>query len=91
MVWEVHKRFIMTSNSSHSKDGAEKLVISEAEPLWTVEELANYLRVKAETVRMMARAQKIPAIKVGKAWRFRASDIKEMLQSKAVMKDSRVK
>jgi excisionase family DNA binding protein len=81
----------MKSNDSRPKDSPEKLVISGTEPLWTVQELANYLRLKAETVRMMARAQKIPAIKVGKAWRFRASDIKEMVQSKVDMKDSRSK
>ncbi len=52
---------------------------SQTEPLWTVEEVAHYLRLKQETVRMMARGNKIPAIKVGKAWRFRSSDLKEML------------
>ena len=52
------------------------------EPLWTVEDVANYLRLKQETVRMMARANKIPASKVGKAWRFRPSDIKGMLVSR---------
>lgn len=52
------------------------------EPLWTVEDVANYLRLRRETVRMMARANKLPALKVGKAWRFRINDIKEMLKSK---------
>lgn len=52
------------------------------EPLWTVDDLANYLQLKAETVRIMAREQKIPAIKVGRVWRFRASEVKEMLESK---------
>ncbi len=50
------------------------------EPLWTVQDVANYLRLEQETVRMMARAKKIPAIKVGKVWRFRVGDIKEMLK-----------
>lgn len=54
---------------------------SSTEPLWTVEDVANYLRLKEETVRMMARANKIPALKVGKAWRFRITDIKEMLKT----------
>lgn len=81
----------MKSSDSHSKDGSEKFVISGTEPLWTVKELANYLRLKSETVRMMARAEKIPAIKVGKSWRFRANDIKEMFQSKVDKKDIRPK
>ena len=79
----------MARKASHPNDGPERLAISSIEPLWTVEDVAGYLRLKAETVRMMARAEKIPAIKVGKFWRFRASDIREMLHSKAGMKDSR--
>jgi excisionase family DNA binding protein len=35
-----------------------------------VSDVANYLRLQPETVRMMARAKKIPAIKIGKSWRF---------------------
>jgi excisionase family DNA binding protein len=54
------------------------------EPLWTVEEVANYLRVKEETVRMMARTKRLPAMKVGKAWRFRSSEIKDMLFNKGL-------
>ena len=81
----------MARKASHSNDGPERLAISSTEPLWTVEDLADYLRLKAETVRMMARAQKIPAIKVGRVWRFRASDIKEMLKSKVEIQDSRSK
>ena len=49
------------------------------EPLWTVGEVAAYLRLEDETVRTMARERRIPAIKVGKAWRFRASEIRLML------------
>jgi hypothetical protein len=30
---------------------------------------------------MMARANKLPALKVGKAWRFRISDVKDMLRT----------
>jgi excisionase family DNA binding protein len=53
----------------------------DAEPLWTVEDVATYLRLKQETVRMMARTNKLPALKVGKAWRFRAMEIKAMMKS----------
>jgi excisionase family DNA binding protein len=52
---------------------------TNTEPLWTVEDVALYLRQKEETVRMMARGRKIPALKVGKAWRFRSSEIREFL------------
>lgn len=63
---------------STNKQDPLKTTLTE-EPLWTVEDVANYLRLKQETVRMMARAGKIPALKVGNFWRFRISDIKGML------------
>lgn len=62
----------------------QSLEVKATEPLWTVEEVANYLRLKRETVRLMARAKKLPAIKVGKVWRFKASEIKDMLKPKSV-------
>jgi excisionase family DNA binding protein len=50
----------------------------DTKPLWTVEDVATYLRLQQETVRMMARKNKLPALKVGKAWRFRSDEIKSM-------------
>lgn len=47
------------------------------EPLWTVEDVANFLRLKPETVRIMARDSKLPCIKVGRAWRFNSKEIHE--------------
>lgn len=67
------------TNSNNDQDQIKNIL---AEPLWTVQDVANYLRLEHETVRMMARAKKIPAIKVGKVWRFKVGDIKEMLKSK---------
>ncbi len=52
------------------------------EPLWTVEEVANYLRLTAETVRVMARRGELPSIKVGKrVWRFKISEIKQWVNA----------
>jgi len=67
---------------SQTNNAQDRLKITLTEPLWTVEDVANYLRLKQETVRMMARANKLPALKVGKVWRFRMSDIKEMLRQR---------
>jgi excisionase family DNA binding protein len=67
-----------TTNSNNNRDQIKNAL---AEPLWTVQDVANYLRLEQETVRMMARAKKIPAIKVGKVWRFKVGDIKEMLKN----------
>ena len=70
---------LQTANSNNNQDQTKNTL---AEPLWTVQDVANYLRLEQETVRMMARAKKIPAIKVGKVWRFKVNDIKEMLKNK---------
>ena len=48
---------------------------SNIEPLWTVQEVADYLRLKPETVRSMARRDELPAVKLGRVWRFRSTEI----------------
>lgn len=45
------------------------------EPLWTVEDVAQYLRLDPETVRTLTRQKKLPGMKVGKVWRFRKAEI----------------
>ena len=67
-----------TANSNNNQDQIKNTL---TEPLWTVNDVANYLRLEQETVRMMARAKKITAIKVCKVWRFKVGDIKEMLKN----------
>ncbi len=47
--------------------------------LWTVEDLAEYLKLQPETIRSMARRGELPAIKLGKVWRFQRTAINEML------------
>jgi excisionase family DNA binding protein len=47
------------------------------EPLWTAEEVAQYLKLQPETVRTMARRGELPCLKLGKRlWRFRPAEIK---------------
>ncbi len=50
-----------------------------ADPLWTVEEVADYLKLQPETIRSMARRGELPALKIGKVWRFQRQAINEML------------
>jgi excisionase family DNA binding protein len=57
------------------------------EPLWTVKDVADYLRLKRETVRVMARSGKLPAIKVGKLWRFMPDDMKSFMAGQATLKE----
>jgi excisionase family DNA binding protein len=49
------------------------------EPLWTVEDVAEYFKLQPETIRSMARRGELPAIKIGKVWRFQWHTIHEML------------
>lgn len=42
----------------------------ETDVLWTVTDVARYLRIQPATVRALTRRGKLPAIKIGKAWRF---------------------
>jgi excisionase family DNA binding protein len=45
------------------------------EPLWTPADAASYLGLHEKTVIKMARLGQIPAIRLGKHWRFRATDL----------------
>lgn len=41
--------------------------------IMTLEEVAEYLRLKPQTIYLWAQEKKIPAAKLGKEWRFRRS------------------
>jgi len=43
--------------------------------IMTLEEVAEYLRVKPQTIYTWAQEKKIPAAKLGKEWRFKKSII----------------
>lgn len=51
----------------------------QTDPLWTVEDVADYLKLQPETIRSMARRGELPALKIGKVWRFQRRAIHEML------------
>ena len=48
--------------------------------LLTVDEVATFLRLKPETIRSMARRGDLPAIKIGRVWRFKSSSITQILE-----------
>ncbi|MBI3910903.1 MAG: helix-turn-helix domain-containing protein [Armatimonadetes bacterium] len=54
---------------------------SAAPALYTVEEVAEKLRLQPETVRQMARDKRLPARKVGRVWRFVPEEVQAWLQS----------
>jgi excisionase family DNA binding protein len=48
---------------------------TEFEPLMTSEETAQLLGIHPKTLQQMAREGKVPAVRIGKFWRFRKSDL----------------
>ena len=63
-------------SNNRISNGAAKDSIFDTDPLWNVEDVANYLRLEPDTVRSMARRALIPGIKMGRMWRFRSKDIR---------------
>ena len=47
----------------------------------TTEEVLEYLQVNLRTVYRLIKAGKIPAVRVGRQWRFRKRDIDAWLES----------
>ena len=52
--------------------------------LMTVEEVADYLRVTEKTIYRLLKQGKIPAVKVGRQWRFEKARIDEWLHQSSV-------
>jgi excisionase family DNA binding protein len=49
--------------------------MAENDKIMTLEEVADYLRLKPQTIYTWAQEKKIPAAKLGKEWRFKKSMI----------------
>ncbi len=47
--------------------------------LWTPDDLVRLFKLDRQTVLRLARGGEIPAIKLGKAWRFRPAAIEQWL------------
>ena len=50
-----------------------------SETLLNVKQVAQYLQLKESTIYSWAQDGKIPAIKIGRTWRFRRSDLDSWL------------
>jgi hypothetical protein len=46
-----------------------------------IEDAAQYLGISSESVRYLARHGRIPAAKVGRAWRFHKQDLDSFIRS----------
>ncbi len=49
--------------------------MDDNDKIMTLEEVADYLRLKPQTIYTWAQEKKIPAAKLGKEWRFKKSMI----------------
>ena len=54
----------------------------------TLEEVAHYLRLKPQTIYKWAQEKRIPAVKLGKEWRFRRSILVRWLDQQLLSEDS---
>jgi excisionase family DNA binding protein len=54
----------------------------------TLEEVAHYLRLKPQTIYKWAQEKRIPAVKLGKEWRFRKSILDRWLDEQMLSEDS---
>jgi excisionase family DNA binding protein len=53
---------------------------SNREPLLTTSAVAKWLGISSRTVCLWAECKEIPAIKIGRQWRFRESELRQWLQ-----------
>ena len=58
------------------------------EPLLDLAEAAGLLRIHPQTLKKMAIRRVVPAIKVGRLWRFRASDLQEWVDSRVSLAEN---
>ena len=56
--------------------------MTEPANIMTLEEVANYLKMKPQTLYTWAQKGDIPAVKLGKEWRFRRDVIDEWLNQR---------
>lgn len=59
--------------------GYANSTISEKPDILTVDEVADLLKVTSQTIYNMIRDKRLSAIKIGREWRFRRSDLERLL------------
>ncbi|SRR6266700_810226 len=65
---------------THRNEGRVAETRDPFEPLLNTDEAARLLRMHSRTLRIKARNGEIPAIQVGRRWRFRASALNRWLE-----------
>ncbi len=54
-----------------------------SDEILTIKEVAAYLKVNERTVYRLAAGKKIPAFKVGNAWRFRKEEVDQWISDQS--------
>jgi excisionase family DNA binding protein len=60
--------------------GASVRAVAAAVRVFTVKEIADYLRIHPTTVYRLLKARKIPAFRVGSDWRFNLESINRWVE-----------
>lgn len=58
---------------------------SRLPPFLTTEEVLGYLNVNPRTIYRLIRSGELPAIRIGRQWRFRRSDLNEWIDRQRSM------
>ncbi|HSL46718.1 MAG TPA: helix-turn-helix domain-containing protein [Anaerolineales bacterium] len=59
---------------------------SDIEPvIWTVEDVARYLRISEAKVYRLVKEQRLPVVRIGKTWRFRKDLLDDWLSQSSEM------
>lgn len=53
-----------------------------AEDIWTIKELAAYLKLKEKTAYALAAKGELPGFKVGGSWRFKKTDLETWIENR---------
>ena len=61
--------------------------ITEADRLWTVAEVADHMRVSNMTIYRLIKGGELRAIRVGKNYRLRASDLDDYFAASSIAHD----
>lgn len=54
---------------------------NEPEGLWSVDEVATFLKLHPQTVYLKARTGELPSVKIGGSRRFRPAEVREWAES----------
>ena len=93
LLWQGNGATIAPIFANFAKKGRFLPMPKPVSDILTILEVAKYLKVAERTVYRLAAAKKIPAFKVGGAWRFSRAEIEEWIkkQSSAVAGTERIR